>query len=52
MSENSHEEVVWLDVPVDEVLGVDVFDPGDQLIGKQEDSLEAESPAKCTVNNK
>lgn len=31
---NTHEEVVRLDIAVDEGLGVDVFDAGDELIGE------------------
>jgi len=26
---NAHEKVIWLDIPVDERLGMDVFDPRD-----------------------
>ena len=40
-----HEEVVRLDVPVDEVLAVDVLDPRDQLVGQQQHCLQAEPPA-------
>ena len=39
-----HKEVVRLDVPVDEVFTVDVFYSGDELVGQQEDGLEAEAP--------
>jgi hypothetical protein len=39
---NAHEEVVRLDITVDERLGVDVLDAGDELIGEQEDGLERE----------
>ncbi len=39
---NAHEEVVRLDVAVDEGLGMNVLDPGDELIGKQQDGLERE----------
>jgi hypothetical protein len=37
---NAHEEVVWLDITVDERLGVDVFDARDELIGKQKNRLQ------------
>jgi hypothetical protein len=39
---NAHEKVVGLDVPVDEVSRVNVFNSGDQLVGEEEDSLERE----------
>jgi hypothetical protein len=39
---DAHEEVVGLDVTVDEGLGVDVLDAGDELIGEEEDGLEGE----------
>ena len=39
---DAHEEVVRLDVAVNEGLGVDVFDAGDELIGKEEDGLQGE----------
>jgi hypothetical protein len=39
---NAHEEVVGLDVAVDERLGVNVLDAGDELIGQEEDRLERE----------
>lgn len=39
---NAHEEVVRLDVTVDEGLGVDVLDAGDELIGEQENGLQRE----------
>ena len=42
---NLHEEVVRLDVPVDEVLAVDVLDPRDQLVRQQQHCLQAEPPA-------
>ena len=45
---HSHEEVVWLDVSVDEVLGVDVLDPGDELVGQEQDSLETEPSERNT----
>ena len=38
----AHQEVVWLHVPVDEVLAVDELDPADELVGEQQDGLEAE----------
>jgi len=41
---NAHEEVVGLDIAVNEALGVDVLDAGDELIGKEEDGLEGELP--------
>jgi hypothetical protein len=39
---DAHEEVVGLDVTVDERLGVDVLDAGDQLVGEQKNRLERE----------
>lgn len=39
---DAHEEVVGLDVAVDEALGVDVLDAGDELIGEEQDSLQGE----------
>ena len=37
---NAHEEVIWFDITVDEGLGVDVFDAGNELIGQQQDRLQ------------
>ena len=39
---DAHEEVVRLDITVDEGLGVDVLDAGDELIGQQENGLQGE----------
>jgi hypothetical protein len=39
---NAHEKVVWLDITVDERLGMDVLNARDELVGKQEDSLQGE----------
>jgi hypothetical protein len=39
---NAHEEVVRLDIAVDEGLGVDVLDPGDELIGQEQNGLQRE----------
>lgn len=39
---NAHEEVVWLDITVDEGLGMDVLDAGDELISKEEHRLQRE----------
>ena len=39
---NAHEEVVGLDVAVDERLGVDVLDAGDELVGQEKDGLQRE----------
>jgi hypothetical protein len=36
---NTHKEVVGFDIAVDERLGVDVLDPRDELIGKEQDGL-------------
>ena len=41
---NPHQEVVWLDVAVDEVLVVDILDPPDHLVGQHEDGLHGEPP--------
>lgn len=37
---DAHEKVVGLDVTVDEGLGVDVLDAGDELVGQKEDGLQ------------
>jgi hypothetical protein len=39
---NTHEEVVRLDITVDKGLGVDVLNTGDELVGKEENSLQGE----------
>lgn len=39
---DAHEEVVGLDITVDEGLGVDVLDAGDELVGEEENGLEGE----------
>ena len=39
---DAHEEVVRLDVTMDEGLGVNVLDAGDELVGKEEHSLQGE----------
>lgn len=39
---DTHEEVVGLDVTVDERLGVDVLDAGNQLVGQEQDRLQRE----------
>jgi hypothetical protein len=39
---DAHKEVIRLYIAMDEGLGVDVFDAGDELIGKEEDSLQRE----------
>jgi len=39
---NAHQEVVGLDITVDEGLGVDVLDAGDELIGQEENGLQGE----------
>lgn len=39
---NAHEEVVGLDISVNEGLGMDVLDSGDELVGKKENGLEGE----------
>jgi hypothetical protein len=39
---NTHEEVVGLDITVNEGLGVDVFDAGDELIGEEKNGLQGE----------
>lgn len=36
------EEVVWLDVPVDEVLGVHKLNSGDHLVAKHQNCLQRE----------
>ena len=44
VSPDPHQEVVGLDVPVDEVLVVDILDPPDHLVGQHEDGLHGEPP--------
>ena len=39
---NTHQEVVRLDITVDEGLGVDILDAGDELIGEEQHRLERE----------
>ena len=39
---DTHEEVVRLDITVDEGLGMDVLDAGDELIGQQKNGLQGE----------
>jgi hypothetical protein len=39
---NAHEEVVGLDIAVDERLGMDVLNAGDELIGEEQDGLQGE----------
>lgn len=39
---DTHEEVVGLDIPVNEVSGVDVFGSGDELVGEKQDGFEGE----------
>jgi hypothetical protein len=39
---NAHEEVVGLDVTVDEGLGVDVLNAGDELVGEEKNGLQRE----------
>ena len=41
---NPHQEIVWFDVPMDEVLVVHVLDPPDHLVGQHEDGLHGEPP--------
>jgi hypothetical protein len=39
---DAHEEVVRLEITVDEGLGVDVLDTGDELVGQEQDGLQRE----------
>ena len=39
---DAHEEIVGLDITVDEGLGVDVLDAGDELVSQEEDGLQGE----------
>ena len=39
---NAHEEIVGLDVAVDEGLGMDVLDAGDELVGEEQNRLQGE----------
>lgn len=40
---HTHQEVLRLDVAMDDVLGMDILDPTDGLVGNEKDSLERES---------
>ena len=44
MAPNPHQEVVWFDVPMDEILVVDVLDPPNHLVSQHEDGLHGEPP--------
>jgi len=37
---NSHQEIVWLDIAMEEALGMDIFDSRNGLVGDEEDGLE------------
>jgi len=39
---DTHEEIVGLDISVDKVSRVNVFDSRDELVGEEKDSLEGE----------
>ena len=39
---NSHQEIVWLDITMNERFGVNVLDTGNELIGEQKHCLEGE----------
>ena len=39
---NAHQEVIRFDITMDERLGMDILDAGNELIGEQEDSLQGE----------
>jgi hypothetical protein len=39
---NTHEEVVWLDITVDEGFGVNVLNAGDELISEEQNGLQRE----------
>ena len=41
---DAHEKVVGLDIAVNEGLGMDVFDAGDELVSQQQDGLQREFP--------
>lgn len=41
---DAHQEVVRLDVTVDEGLGVNVLDPGDELVSQEKHRLQGELP--------
>ena len=43
VSADTHEEVVWFDVSVDEVLVVDVLDSADHLVCQHQDCLHGEA---------
>ncbi len=43
VSTDAHQEVVGLDVPMDEVLVVDVFDASDHLVSQHQHRLHGES---------
>jgi hypothetical protein len=37
---NPHQEIVWLDIAMEEALGMDIFDSRNGLVGDEEDGLE------------
>lgn len=39
---DTHQEVVRFDITVDKGFGVDIFDPGDELVGQQKNGLQSE----------
>ena len=41
---NPHQEIVWLDVAVDEILVVHILHPPDHLVRQHEDGLHGKSP--------
>lgn len=40
MSADAHQEIVWLNVPVDEGLAVNVLDASDHLVSQHQDCLD------------
>ena len=49
LAPKADEKVVWLDIPVDEALVVNVFNTLQQLIRNHEDGFELEFPAARTI---
>lgn len=39
---NAHQEVVGLDITMDERLGMDIFDPGNELVSQEKHRLQGE----------
>lgn len=43
MTSDSHKEIVWFDIPVNEGLAMNVLDTADHLIGQHKDCFDGET---------